>query len=407
MFYAVSAFLGIVFGILLTYIVMKNKFQNEFQKNVDELNLAKTELSALQAKINAQEEFRTLIKEDFSKLAVQTINEQQEDLRKQNREILDDKIKPLSEKLQEFQKQVIDFHKTGEVNKTEIIKEIENLRNNSQKLSEDALKLTKALTMNQNIKGAYGEDLLDVILQSGGLKENIHYIKQFSTTSVSSKDEVVHKIKPDFVINLPNQKHLIIDSKLTLTSYLEYQETQNAQSKDNFKQAIKARIKDLSDKNYETAQGLSQPDFILLFMPIENCISMIYSDNDFQDILQLAYNSNIMIIGSASLLTIVRLVNQLWAIQSQYENSNKIALAGANLYETFVKFCENLQEIQKKFDDVSTLFTTTINRFKRNSAKNPSLFSQVEILKSEYKVNATQQIPQDFLENYEDEKAEV
>ena len=114
-----------------------------------------------------------------------------------------------------------------------------------------------------------------------------------------------------------------------------------------------------------------------------------------------------MIIGSASLLTIVRLVNQLWAIQSQYENSNKIALAGANLYETFVKFCENLQEIQKKFDDVSTLFTTTINRFKRNSAKNPSLFSQVEILKSEYKVNATQQIPQDFLEDCEDGKAEV
>lgn len=367
----------------------------------------KEDLIRLKAKFETSESLQDIIKRDFVQLANETIKNEQEDLRKQNREILDDKIKPLSEKLQEFQKQVIDFHKTGEVNKTEIIKEIENLRNNSQKLSEDALKLTKALTMNQNIKGAYGEDLLDVILQSGGLKENIHYIKQFSTTSVSSKDEVVHKIKPDFVINLPNQKHLIIDSKLTLTSYLEYQETQNAQSKDNFKQAIKARIKDLSDKNYETAQGLSQPDFILLFMPIENCISMIYSDNDFQDILQLAYNSNIMIIGSASLLTIVRLVNQLWAIQSQYENSNKIALAGANLYETFVKFCENLQEIQKKFDDVSTLFTTTINRFKRNSAKNPSLFSQVEILKSEYKVNATQQIPQDFLENYEDEKAEV
>ena len=397
MYYVISTLVGIIFGCLTTYIIMKIKSQKDFQTHLEELNSAKTELSTLHAQIKAQEDFRNLIKEDFSKLAVQTINEQQEDLRKQNREILDDKIKPLSEKLQEFQKQVNDFHKSGEVNKTEIIKEIENLRNNSQKLSEDAVKLTKALTMSQNVKGAYGEDLLDVILQSGGLKENIHYTKQFRTTSASSKDETLHNIKPDFVINLPNEKHLIIDSKLTLTSYLEYEENQNAQTKEKFKQAIKARIKDLSDKNYESATDLTQPDFILLYMPIENSISMVYSDDDFQDILHMAYSSNIIIVGSASILTIVRLVNQLWAIQSQYENSNKIALAGANLYETFVAFCENLQDIQKKFDDVSGLFTKTINRFTRNSAKNPSLFSQVEVLKNEYKVNTTKQIPQEFL----------
>ena len=124
---------------------------------------------------------------------------------------------------------------------------------------------------------------------------------------------------------------------------------------------------------------------------------MVYSDEDFKDILHYAYNSNIIIVGAASLLTVVRLVNQLWAIQKQNENSNKIAQAGANLYETFVAFCENLQDIQKKFDDVSGLFTTAINRFSRNSAKNPSLFSQVEVLKNEYKINTTKQIPSEFL----------
>ena len=405
-YYIISALIGIIFGSLITFVICKSKFQKE----TENFNAAKAEILALQTQIKTQEDFRNLIKEDFSKLAAQTINNQQEDLRKQNREILDDKIKPLNEKLQEFQKQVSEFHKSGEVNKTEIIKEIENLRNNSQKLSEDAVKLTKALTMSQNVKGAYGEDLLDTILQAGGLKENIHYSKQFRTTSANSKDETIHQIKPDFVINMPNEKHLIIDSKLTLTSYLEYEDNQNAQTKDKFKQALKARIKDLADKNYETAADLAQPDFILLFMPIENCISMVYSDNDFQDILQLAYNSNIIIIGSASLLTVIRLVNQLWAIQSQYENSNKIALAGANLYETFVAFCENLQDIQRKFDDVSGLFTKTINRFTRNSAKNPSLFSQVQILKDEYKINTTKQIPQEFFEeesNKEEEKEEI
>ena len=402
-YYFLSSVIGLIFGALITYIFCKNKFQNEMKNLYDDLNQTHAKLNTLEAQTKTQEDFRNIIKEDFSKLAVQTINEQQEDLRKQNREILDDKLKPLNEKLQEFQKQVSDFHTTGEVNKKELLKEIENLKNNSQKLSEDAVKLTNALTMSQNVKGSYGEDLLEIILQTGGLKENIHYSKQFRTTSANSKDESLHNIKPDFVINLPNKKHLIIDSKLTLTSYLEYEENQNVQTKEKFKQAIKARIKELSDKNYESASNLFQPDFILLFMPIENCISMVYSDNDFQDILHLAYASNIIIAGAASVLTIVRLVNQLWAIQSQYENSNKIALAGANLYETFVAFCENLQDIQKKFDDVSGLFTKTINRFSRNSSKNPSLFSQVQILKDEYKINTTKQIPQEFLEEQKEE----
>ena len=380
-------------GSIVTYLIMKSKAE----KNIEELAL-------LKGKINAQEDFRTMIKEDFSKLAADTINTQQEDLRKQNREFLDEKMKPLSEKLKEFQDKVTDFHRSNEVSKTEIIKEIEHLKNNSSKLSEDAQKLTQALTMSQNVKGSYGEDLLEVILQSGGLKENINYTKQYNTTSVSSKDETVHKIKPDFVVKLPNEKHLVIDSKFTLASYLEYCDNKNPQTKKAFKQSVEARIKDLSDKNYENAQNLSQPDFILLFMPIENCISMIYSDPDFQETLKYAYDSNIIIVGSASMLTVVRLVNNLWAVQIQCDNSNKIALAGITLYETCVAFCKNLEDLQKRFEDVSALFVTTINRFKRNSPKNPSMFSQIEVLKREYKLSTTKQIPNEFLEETADEE---
>ena len=387
MYYGLCILAGIILGILFTFFVMRIKYTEE--NNI------------LRSQIKSQDDFRQIIKSDFANLAMQTINEQQEDLRKQNREILDDKIKPLNEKLQEFQRQVTDFQEKGIKNKTEILKEIENLRNNSQQLSEEAKNLTNALTMNQNVKGAYGEDLLDVILQAGGLQEGIHYTKQFLTKSVNSKDEKIHNIKPDFVINLPNNKHLIIDSKLTLKSYLDYQENQSKEAKTNFIRALKARIDDLSDKNYENAQDLTQPDFILLYMPVENCVGMVYSDEDFKDILQGAYTSNIIIVGSASLLTAIRLVNQLWAIQSQYENSNKIAKAGVELYETFEVFCKGLIEIQKKFNAVSSEFTTTINRFSHNSPKHPSLFSQLQILKDEYKINTSKQIPSEFLKEEE------
>ena len=386
MYYILSALLGIIFGSFITFFVMKLGSN----KQTNEINLLKSQ-------IKNQEDFRNLIKEDFSKLAVDTINEQQEDLRKQNREILDEKIKPLNTTLENFKKQVADFQQNSAERKAEIITELNHLKENNKQLSDDAIKLTNALTISQNVKGSYGEGLLESVLQKSGLTEGVHYIKQQKTTSANTKDEQIHGIKPDFIINLPNNKHLVIDSKLTLTSYLEYQENKTKEAKTVFIRAIKERIKDLSNKNYENAKDLTQPDFILLYMPVENCAGMVYSDEDFNEVIQLAYNSNIIIVGSASLLTTIRLVNQLWAIQSQFENSNKIAKAGVDLYETFVAFCDGLIEIQKKFNAVSSEFTKTINRFDHNSAKHPSIFSQLKILKDEYKLNTTAKIPEEFL----------
>ena len=389
-YYVLSALLGMILGGFITFLIMKLSFQ----KQANEINILKSQ-------IKIQEDFRNIIKEDFSKLASETINEQQSDLRKQNREILDEKIKPLNETLENFKKQVVEFQQNNAERKAEIMTELKHLKENNKQLSDDAIKLTNALTMSQNVKGSYGEGLLESILQKSGLTEGIHYLKQQKTTSANTKDEQIHNIKPDFIIKLPNNKHLIIDSKLTLTSYLEYQKDKTKESKTIFIRAIKERIKDLSNKNYENAKDFAQPDFILLYMPVESCAGMVYSDEDFDEVLNLAYNSNIIIVGSASLLTTIRLVNQLWAIQSQCENSNRITKAGVTLYETFVAFCDSLIEIQKKFNAVSSEFTTAINRFNHDSPKHPSLFSQLQILKDEYKLNTSAKIPDEFLSSQE------
>ena len=389
-YYVLSALLGMILGGFITFLIMKLSFQ----KQANEINILKSQ-------IKIQEDFRNIIKEDFSKLASETINEQQSDLRKQNREILDEKIKPLNETLENFKKQVVKFQQNNAERKAEIMTELKHLKENNKQLSDDAIKLANALTMSQNVKGSYGEGLLESILQKSGLMEGIHYLKQQKTTSANTKDEQIHNIKPDFIIKLPNNKHLIIDSKLTLTSYIEYQKDKTKEAKTIFIRAIKERIKDLSNKNYENAKDFAQPDFILLYMPVESCAGMVYSDEDFDEVLNLAYNSNIIIVGSASLLTTIRLVNQLWAIQSQCENSNRITKAGVTLYETFVAFCDSLIEIQKKFNAVSSEFTTAINRFNHDSPKHPSLFSQLQILKDEYKLNTSAKIPDEFLSSQE------
>ena len=383
-----TAVLSFLVGILLASVV----FYVLYSKKIHAL---KEELITVNAKSKSTEELQEIIKRDFVQLANETIKNEQEDLRKQNRESLEEKILPLTKELGEFKAKVEKFNLAGVENTTKIVEQIGNLEKNNKVIEQEAKNLVEALTKNQNVKGSYGEDLLDTILQSCGMVEGIHYSKQMVMTSANLKDNEEHIIRPDVVINLPNDHHLIIDSKVTLTSYLEY-------IKDNdklkeFKNEVKKRIVDLANKNYQNAGDLSQPDFVLMYMPIETSVNLLYED---AELINSAYKSNIIIVGTSSLLATIRLVNQLMAQQKQKESINQIVNAGTNLYETFVQFCEDLLDVQKRFDDVNKKLNTTINRFRRNSKNKPSLFSQVEALK-EFGINTNKEIPEKLLSESE------
>lgn len=378
------AVLSFLVGILLASVI----FYVFYSKKIQAL---KEELITVSAKSKSTEELQEIIKRDFVQLANETIKNEQEDLRKQNRESLEEKILPLTKELGEFKAKVEKFNLAGVENTTKIVEQIGNLEKNNKVIEQEAKNLVEALTKNQNVKGSYGEDLLDTILQSCGMVEGIHYSKQMVMTSANLRDNEEHIIRPDVVINLPNDHHLIIDSKVTLTSYLEY-------IKDNdklkeFKNEVKKRIVDLANKNYQNAGDLSQPDFVLMYMPIETSVNLLYED---AELINNAYKSNIIIVGTSSLLATIRLVNQLMAQQKQKESINQIVNAGTNLYETFVQFCEDLLDVQKRFDDVNKKLNTTINRFRRNSKNKPSLFSQVEALR-EFGINTNKEIPEKLL----------
>ena len=352
----------------------------------------KEELIRLRTESKNYNSLQELIKQDFVRLANETIKQEQEDLRKQNREVLEEKILPLKAELGEFKSKVERFNLTGVENTTKIIEQILNLEKNSATIAQEAKNLTEALTKNQNIKGAYGENLLDTILQTCGMREGIHYTKQFVKTSENLCDEAEHTIRPDVVINLPDNRHIVVDSKVTLTSYLACVEEKD-KIKD-FKAEVKKRIIDLSNKNYQNADSLWQPDFVLMFLPIEASLQLLYQDFD---LINFAYKSNVIIVGTASLLATIRLVNQLFAQQKQCECVNHIVNAGTNLFETFVQFCDDLVDVQKRFDEVNKKLHKTINRFKRKNNNKPSLFSQVEALR-DYGINSAKEIPEKLLE---------
>lgn len=384
----ISFLIGAFIATLITTLIFLKKQTSE-----------KEELIRLRAESKNYNSLEELIKQDFVRLANETIKQEQEDLRKQNREALEEKILPLKNELGEFKAKVEKFNLTGVENTTKIIEQILNLEKNSATIANEAKNLTEALTKNQNVKGAYGENLLDTILQSCGMREGIHYTKQFVTTSENLCDDAEHTIRPDIVINLPDNRHIVVDSKVTLTSYLACVEDKDKDKIKDFKAEVKKRIVDLANKNYQSADKLWQPDFVLMFMPIETSLQLLYQD---LDLINFAYKSNVIIVGTASLLATTRLVNQLFAQQKQCEYVNHIVNAGTNLFETFVQFCDDLVDVQKRFDEVNKKLNTTINRFKRRNNNKPSLFSQVQALR-DYGINSAKEIPAKLLENELDE----
>ncbi len=356
------------------------------------------ELIRLKTQLETFENLEKMIKSDFSEIARETIKNEQEDLRKQHQETLELKLAPLAKELGEFKTKVENFNTTGEKNTAALIEKITSLEKSSAEITKEANQLATALTTNQNIKGAYGESLLDTILQSCGMQEGIHYSKQFVSKSVS-EDETSHTIRPDVVINLPDNRHLIIDSKMTLTSYLEYMQDESQLPK--FKSEVKKRIMDLSEKNYQKADDIYQPDFVLMYIPIENSVNTLYEDTD---LINRAYKSNVIIVGTSALLTTIRLVNQLLSQQKQQESVNKIVQAGTNLYETFVRFCEDLMDVKKRLEGANNQLNKTINRFQRGNKNNPSLFSQVEALR-DFGINSSKEIPSNLLEEVDEAEA--
>ena len=385
-----TALLSVITGSTLTALILYLYFSNK-------TNTLKENYISLKSKAEISENLQEIIKRDFVQLANETIKNEQEDLRKQNRESLEEKIAPLTKELDDFKQKVELFNLKGVENTTKIVEQISNLEKNNKVIEQEAKNLVEALTKNQNIKGAYGEEILDTILESCGMQNGIHYTKQYITKSTNLKDEESHRIRPDVVINLPNKRHLIIDSKVTLSSYLDYIE--DSSKINEFKNEVKKRIVDLANKNYQSADELYQPDFVLMYMPVESSVNLLYQDSD---LIMQAYKNNIIIVGTSSLLTTIRLVHQLLAQQKQAESVQQIVTAGTNLYETFVQFCEDLIDVEKKMNDVSAKLKTTINRFKRPSKNKPSLFSQVNALK-DYGITSQKEIPSVLLEELQDE----
>lgn len=262
--------------------------------------------------------------------------------------------------LNEFKKSIDEYKNQTQLNTKEI--------NNAIKVASD---LTKVLTTNQNLKGQYGQDCLEAVLRACYPDENINYIKQYKTQNQENKE-----IRPDFLINLPNNKSILIDCKLNLEKYLEFKE--NPSSKNEFIKDLNTTINLLANKKYETAQDLNQANFILMYIPLEPVLTLIYTDKDFISVIKNANEKNIIIVGNSSVLTTIRLVKLLWAQDLQDKNIEKIINIAQNIYEYVALHAQNLYKIKQLADENMQ----NINKEYEKLTNNNKLFNLTEELRN-------------------------
>ena len=325
----------------------------------------KTENLELKAKIGLNENIINTVKAEFSKIAQESLKNQQEqllsvhstDLKTKMDLFKAEEISPLNTILKDFKDSIDNYQKSHKEESLEI--------KNAISIAE---KYAKALTTNQNSKGEFGEKLLEQTLNFANLKENVHYTKQFSQGAT----------KPDFIIYLPENKHLIIDSKVILKNYLEYRETETECDKKAFLNDLTTCINQLGNKHYEQIENTHQAGFILMYIPIESCVNLIYTDPDFRKILELANTHNIIITGTPSIIVTLRLVANLWTTKNSYDNVKNIIETGEKLYNNIATHAQNLLTIQSAIENASKSINSEINRFKEKN--NGSIFKEAEEL---------------------------
>ena len=354
----------LILAVIITGLMVWIFTSKHFQAQIETL---REENMILKSQAGLNDNIVNEVKAEFSKIAQDSLKNQQEalllehsnDLKMRMEVFKAEELTPVNRLLKEFRESIDNYQKSHQSESLEIKNAIAT-----------AEKYARALTMNQNLKGEFGEDWMEQIFKFANLEENVHYTKQFTSDGV----------KPDFVVNLPNSKSIIIDSKVILKNYLDYR---NDEDNDVLKKAfitdLTNCITSLAKKNYEEIPTLNQPGFILMYIPVETCINLIYSDYDFRKVVELANSRNIIIAGTSSLLVTLRLVNQLWASQVQYDNVQNIITVGENLYNNIASHAQNLMNIQQTIDKAAASIKTELNRF--TARKNGSIFKEAEKLR--------------------------
>ncbi|MEC8587316.1 MAG: DNA recombination protein RmuC [Pseudomonadota bacterium] len=339
------------------------KSQSEFMRSKEELAglHARSELerSQFDERIAFIERSKEQLGESFKNIANDLLESKSKSFSQSSKENITALLSPLQEKITQFEKRVEETYDKESKERFSLAREIKSLQALNNKISEDAVNLTNALKSDNKAQGAWGEFVLESILEKSGLTKGREYEVQ-----VALKAEDGSKSQPDVIVHLPESRDIVIDSKVSLKAWDAFCSSDKGSDRDALlKQhiaSIRQHVKTLSAKDYQNLTGLNSLDYVFLFMPVEAAYSTAVQVD--RELFQYAFDRNIIFVVPSTLLTTLRTVQNLWRLAQQNQNANEIADRAGALYDKFVAFVDDLEEIGGRIDATRKSFEKARNK---------------------------------------------
>ena len=299
-------------------------------------------------------EAREQLSNQFKALASEILDEKSKKFTDQNQTNIKQLLDPLKQQISEFKSKVEEVYVSEGKDRSALSEQVKQLIQLNNSLSKDAQNLTLAIKGDSKAQGNWGEILLDDVLEKAGLRAGQHYDRQ---ETVKSEDGQTHVI-PDVVLHLPGDRHLVIDSKMTLPDYRAFANALEAADKQialkRHLVSIRAHIKGLSEKNYQSLYGLKSLDFVVMFIPLEPAFMLAVTNDN--ELFQQAWDKNVLLVSPSTLLFVVRTVAHLWRQEELSRNAKDISNRGADLYDKLVGFVNDLQAIGTRLQQAQSSF---------------------------------------------------
>ncbi len=350
-------------------------------------------------KLELLSEAKQTLSDQFKSLANDILEEKSKRFVEQNQTNLGQLLDPLKSKLTEFQSKVEDVYVNEAKDRTALGEQVRQLMALNQSISADAKNLTQALKGSNKAQGNYGELVLERVLESSGLRKDEEYEVQVSHTREDGS-----RAQPDVVIRLPENRNLVVDSKISLVAYEESVSAECDEDRDaaiaRHIVSVRAHIKGLSEKNYQSLYQLKSLDFVLMFIPIEPAFMLAVTHD--RDLFMEAWNRNVLLVSPSTLMFVVRTVAHLWRQEAQSRNAQEIAKRGAELYDRLQAFVADLEKVGDRLRQAQDSFNDARDKLSKNKG---NVIRQAEMLKK-LGVKPTKALPLTLVETAMDAEPE-
>jgi len=354
------------------YQQLKEELQQQRNKTASvetERNTYSEELATLKMSLSEKEEHfkqqlaqldeqKTILKKEFQNLANEILEAKGKAFSEQNKESMDAMLNPFKEQLEGFRKRVDEVHTHQTEGNASLKVELTKLQELNQRITDEAANLTKALKGDKKKQGNWGEMQVEMILDQSGLRKGTEYVRE-----ANRKDEDNKNWRPDFIINLPENKHVIIDSKVSLNDYSNYVAADTDEEREIYLnkhvQAVRKHIDDLYKRDYSQLQGVNSPDFVFMFMPIEPAFIAAFEKE--QSLFNNAFEKHIVVVTPTTLLATLRTISNLWSIERQNQNARILADQGAKVYDKLRIFVEKMTRLDGQISTVRKTYDEAYN----------------------------------------------